>query len=373
MRSAGMPHELLFKRLGGFTGKTELVVLPTELVDTRLRRDRPGAGCMTPAGPVVVSGEALFDLVLARDGSLVGHPGGGPYNVARTIGRLEQPAAFLGRLSTDGFGQRLRAELEADGVSLDCAVATDDPTTLALAQLDDEGVARYRFYEQGTSAPGLTAAAAAAALPSPIRAFYLGTLGLVLEPMASSLESLVNRLPDHTLVALDPNCRPSTISDSAAFRGRLERLLVRTDVIKVSEEDLAWLHPGADQADAARALLGHPHALALVTLGGDGALVVTAGATVAITAPVVEVIDTIGAGDAFMGAFLARWVGQGFGRADLRRLTDVERTAEFACRVAALTCGRAGADAPRLDQLVPSVSQGSPAGRCRSPRPKVGQ
>ena len=174
-----------------------------------------------PAGPIVVSGEALFDLVLARDGSLAGHPGGGPYNVARTIGRLEQPAAYLGRLSTDGCGQRLRAELAADGVALDSAVATDDPTTLALAQLDDEGVARYRFYERETSAPGLTAEAAAAALPSPIRAFYLGTLGLVLEPMASSLESLVARLPDDTLVALDPNCRPSTISDPAAFRGRL--------------------------------------------------------------------------------------------------------------------------------------------------------
>ena len=316
-----------------------------------------------PAGPIVLSGEALFDLVLARDGSLVGHPGGGPYNVARTVGRLKQPAAFLGRLSTDGCGQRLRAQLKADGVALDCAVATDDPTTLALAQLNDEGVAQYRFYERDTSAPGLTAEAAAAALPSPIRAFYLGTLGLVLEPMATSLESLVGRLPDDTLVALDPNCRPSTISDPAAFRGRLARLLMRTDVIKVSEEDLAWLDPGADQADAARALLGHADALALVTLGGDGALVVTAGATVAVTAPVVEVIDTIGAGDALMGAFLARWADQGLSRADLRRLDDVERTAEFACRVAAITCSRAGADPPQLDELVTNVSQSSPAGR----------
>ena len=110
-------------------------------------------------------------------------------------------------------------------------------------------------------------------------------------------------------------------------------------------------------------MTGHAHALALVTLGGDGALVVTAGATVAITAPVVEVIDTIGAGDAFMGAFLARWADQGLGRADLRRLADVERTAEFACRVPAITCGRAGADPPRLDELVTNVSQSSPAGR----------
>jgi fructokinase len=94
------------------------------------------------SGAVVVTGEALIDLVLARDGSLNGHPGGGPYNVARTIGRLEQPVAYLGRLSTDGFGRRLRDELEADGVSLDSVVETDAPTTLALAELDEAGAAR---------------------------------------------------------------------------------------------------------------------------------------------------------------------------------------------------------------------------------------
>jgi sugar/nucleoside kinase (ribokinase family) len=122
---------------------------------------------------VVVAGEALIDLVLARDGSLDGHPGGGPYNVARTIGRLEQPVAYLGRLSTDGFGRRLRDELEADGVSLGNVVETDAPTTLALAELDAAGIARYRFYERGTSAPGLTLAAAEAALPEQVGVFYM--------------------------------------------------------------------------------------------------------------------------------------------------------------------------------------------------------
>src|SRR3712207_256934 len=116
-----------------------------------------------PSRPVVVTGEALIDLVLARDGSLAGHPGGGPYNVARTIGRLEQPVAYLGCVSTDGFGARLRRELEDDGVALGTVIGTDAPTTLALAQLDEAGVAQYRFYASGTSAPGLTLQAAAAA------------------------------------------------------------------------------------------------------------------------------------------------------------------------------------------------------------------
>jgi fructokinase len=301
--------------------------------------------------PIVVAGEALIDLVRAPDGSLEGHPGGGPYNVARTLGRLERPVSFLGRLSTDAFGEQLRAQLRADGVRLDAAITTSAPTTLALAQIDVAGVASYRFYERGTSAPGLTPADATAALPGEIATFYLGTLGLVFEPMASTLESIVARLGGDTLVALDPNCRPAAIADIAAYRARLRRLLARADVVKVSEEDLDWLDPGADRVAAARGLLGGAGAVALVTLAGDGALVVTAQAQVAVPAPPVHVVDTIGAGDAFMGAFLASWSEQGLGRADLGRFDAIERAARFACRVAAVACERPGANPPRLGEL----------------------
>jgi fructokinase len=300
---------------------------------------------------VVVSGEALVDLVVAPDGSLAGHPGGGPYNVARTIGRLGQRVAYLGRVSTDGFGKRLRRELEADGVGLNAVVATDDPTTLALAELDAAGAARYRFYEAGTSAPGLTLEAASAALPEHAGTFYLGTLGLVFEPMASTLEALVARVGDGTLVALDPNCRPSTIADPAAFRARITRLLARTDVMKASDDDLAWIDPDADPVTAARGLLAQEHAVALVTLGVEGALVITKHEEIEVHSPEVEVVDTIGAGDAFMGAFLAYWCGRGLGRADLNRLDQVEQATRFACRVAAITCARAGADPPRLAEV----------------------
>ena len=141
------------------------------------------------------------------------------------------------------------------------------------------------------------------------------------------------------------------IDDPAAFRGRLARLLARTDVVKASEDDLAWIDPGTDPVTAARALLAHDDAVALVTLGGDGALVVTADEAIEVRAPQVEVVDTIGAGDAFMGAFLAHWRGRGLGRADLRRLDELEQAATFACRVAAITCSRAGADPPRLVEL----------------------
>jgi fructokinase len=300
---------------------------------------------------IVVSGEALIDLVLAPDGSLEGHPGGGPYNVARTIGRLEQDVAYLGRISTDGFGARLRDELEADGVALDALVSTDDPTTLALAELDASGGARYRFYADGTSAPGLAAAAATAALPERFDTFYLGTLGLVFEPMATTLEAILSGVGDGTLVALDPNCRPTTIDDPAAYKGRLARLLARTDVVKASEDDLAWLDPGTDPVTAARALLAGDGPVALVTLGGEGALVVTPDEAIEVRSPRVQVVDTIGAGDAFMGGFLAYWRDHGLGRGDLGRLDELARAADFACRVAAITCSRAGADPPRRAEL----------------------
>jgi fructokinase len=302
-------------------------------------------------GAVVVTGEALIDLVLGRDGNLDGHPGGGPYNVARTIGRLEQRVCYLGRVSTDGFGKRLRVELEADGVDLDCVVATDAPTTLALAELDAAGAAQYHFYDAGTSAPGLTLEAASAAFPEHVGMFYLGTLGLVFEPMATTLEALVARIADDALVAMDPNCRPTMIQDPADFRGRLSRLMTRTDVLKASKEDLGWIDPGADPVAAARALLAQEHAVALVTLGSDGALAITREEAIEVRSPRVEVADTIGAGDAFMGGFLAHWRARGFGRSDLHRLDELEQAAAFACRVAAITCSRSGADPPRLAEL----------------------
>jgi fructokinase len=302
-------------------------------------------------GAIVVTGEALIDLVLTRDGNLAGHPGGGPYNVARTLGRLRQPVSYLGRVSTDGFGRRLRAELEADGVDLGAVIPTDVPTTLALAELDASGAAEYHFYAEGTSAPGLTLEAASAALPERAGTFYAGTLGLVFEPMATTVEALLGRMDEHTLVALDPNCRPTTIDDPAAYRGRLGRLLARTDVVKASDADLAWLDPGAEPVAAARGLLDAGAGVAVVTLGSDGALVVTPDDVVEVAAPRVEVVDTIGAGDAFMGGFLAHWRDAGLGRGDIGRLDELERAAAFACRVAAITCSRAGADPPRADEL----------------------
>ena len=300
---------------------------------------------------IVVAGEALIDLVPARGETLAAHPGGGPFNTARTLGRLERPVAYLGRISTDRFGMRLADLLAADGVLADAVVRTDDPTTLALAEVDGDGVASYRFYDRGTSAAGLTEPEALAALPPATGFLHLGTLGLVLEPMAAALEALAARVAGHALVMVDPNCRPGAAG--AGYRARLDRVLALADVVKVSEEDLAYLAPGVPAPQAARALLDRGPAVVLLTRGGHGAVAVGPARETAVPSPQVAVVDTIGAGDAFSGGWLAHWAEHDRGRAELADHEAVLAATRFACLVAALTCARAGASPPRRAELEP--------------------
>jgi fructokinase len=300
---------------------------------------------MASEGTIVVAGEALIDLVPCAEGELRALAGGGPYNTARTVGRLEQPVRYLGAVSDDAFGRRLRARLREDGVRLDSVVDTVLPTTLALAELDAAGGASYRFYTDGTSAAGLEPAQALAALPERVDILHVEggciALGLDMHPTALALRAAIEAVADRALVMVDPNCRPLSIPDRAAYRR----------VLKASLEDLAFLEPARAPEEAARALLGDGPQVALVTLGGDGALIVTAAGAERIPAPAVEVVDTIGAGDAFGGGFLAWWRLRGRSREDLDDPETLRAATRFACAVAARTCERAGASPPRLDEV----------------------
>ena len=300
---------------------------------------------------ILVAGEALYDLVLGEDGQVDAHPGGGPFNTARTIGRLRQPVAFLGRLSTDRFGSTLERMLKDDGVRLDTVVHTDEPTTLAIAELDAGGSARYRFYERATSAPGLTPEAALAHLPDDVAILHVGTLGLTLEPIATALEAVVTHLAPSALIVVDPNVRPSLIADPAAHRERLHRIFGSAHVVKVSEEDVAWLSPGQSPPEAARALLEHGPRVVLLTRGPEGAVVLTPHDELAVQVPPTQVVDTIGAGDAFGGGFVAWWTLRGLHADDLADTNKVYEAARFAAQVASRTVERAGAEPPDLTDL----------------------
>lgn len=299
-----------------------------------------------PGPLIVVAGEALIDRIESADGHVVEVPGGGPYNAARTIARLGGQVAFLGRLSDDERGALLRARLEADGVRLDLVVATDDPTPIAIARLDGHGNASYEFRIDGSAAAGLQLDDLDDGLPAATAALHVGSLGLVVEPTASTIESLVESVGADVLVMLDLNCRPSAIEQPMVYRLRIDRILARSDVVKASVEDLAYLRSGVAPTDAAIDLLALGPAAVLLTDGGRPVRIVTADVVDELPIPPMNVVDTVGAGDAFGGGFLSAWFAQGLGRADAKRREALVATTSFAIAVAGLTTTRAGAEPP---------------------------
>jgi len=291
-------------------------------------------------------------MVTTGDGNRRPTPGGGPFNTARALARLEVPTAFLGHFSSDEFGRMLADQLAADGASLALATFGPEPTTIAVANIGRDGLAEYEFFIQGTSAPNLTPQRIPAELPVEVNAVHLGTLGLVLEPMALSLAELVRREHGKRLIMLDPNIRP-VLATGPQYRPRLDSLISESTIVKASDADLAWLFPSLPLREAARALLACGPRLVVVTLGAEGAVGVNGDGEVKVAAPVVQVVDTIGAGDAF-GAALLAWLNDHDRLSrDLRLDRDeLRESLEFACLVASITCTRPGADPPRRAELV---------------------
>jgi fructokinase len=306
---------------------------------------------------IVVAGEALIDLVVGAGGQIDARPGGGPYNAARTLARLGAETTFAGRLASDGFGHRLRDGLTGEGVALGVPEPSGRPSTLAVAAIDATGSASYSFYLDGTAAADLEYAALGRALPAGVAAVHVGTLGLVMEPAGAAIERLaLTDVPADALLLLDPNCRPSAVADHAALRRRITAIAGRADIVKASVEDLGYLYPGLPPQAAAQALLEIGAPLVLVTDGPHPARAFLPGTVLAQAAPSVTVVDTIGAGDAFGGGFLAWWTAHGLGRADLGRPGPardalVGQALRAAVAVAALTCTRPGADPPTLAEV----------------------
>ncbi len=320
---------------------------------------RPAPGAGTPR--LVVVGENVMDLLPTRHGPdvLRAAPGGGPANTALAAARLGTPTRLLARIGADGFGALIRERLLAGGLDPAGLVAAEEPSALALATLGADGAARYDFRMDDAADWRWRPGELPGTLEPGVRALHAASIALFREPGASRIEALLRR--EHgrgqVTVSLDPNIRADVVGDPAEARALALRHAAQAHVVKASDEDLAFLHPGLTPEEAAHALAALGPALVVVTLGADGAFALSHGVTAAVPAPRVTVVDTVGAGDSFMGALLHRLDLDGrLGERPRSRLTglteaDLTELLTYAVTAAAHTVTRVGADPPTTDEL----------------------
>ncbi len=307
------------------------------------------AGDTEPRRALVV-GEALIDVVVRPDGSRHEHPGGSPMNVAIGLGRLGRGVDLLTWIGRDAPGAMITDHLVASDVTLVPGSDEADRTSVALATISDDGSPAYQF-DLAYQIPDQWASPPAAPI-----VVHTGSIATVVEPGAHDIPHLIAAHRASATITYDPNLRPSLMPPPEVSRPIVERLVALADVVKVSDEDLAWLTPD-DPLDVARAWLALGPVAVIVTLAGAGAVAVTEHGQIAVEAPSVEVVDTVGAGDSFMSGLIdGLWSANLLG-ADRRTDLSAAGTAtwttvlERCVRIAALTVSRPGADPPSAADL----------------------
>lgn len=314
---------------------------------------------------IIVCGEALFDVFCDGDMpggySLSARVGGSPFNVAIGLARLGVRPMYFGGLSADMFGRKLAATLEQEGVDLSCAPRPGAPTALVTVDVDAGGVPAYTLYGTATAERSVTPADVDR-VPFDATAIHVGSYCMAVEPVSCALRALVTRQHGRSLIAFDPNVRLTIQPDREAWTGAIGWMLPRTDLLKISEEDLHLVYPDmtphAFMAHAVQAGV----ALVVVTRGADGVLAATATlAPMELPALKVAVVDTVGAGDTFQAALLAYLSRHGL--LTRRALESLDAPAlkaalAFAAQAAAITCSRRGADMPNLYEVQASSGGG---------------
>ena len=306
---------------------------------------------------ILSCGEALIDM-LPRTSTL-GEPafapyaGGAVFNTAIALGRLGAPAGVFSGLSTDMLGQILTDTLEASKVDTSFCARSGRPTTVAFVKLVN-GQATYAFYDENT-AGGLLAQTDLPALPDTVKTLFFGGISLVNDPAASTYEALQAREAPTRVTMIDPNIRPGFIAGKEAeYRPRIDRMVARADIVKLSDEDLHWLMGEGDLKTLARQIVAKGPKIVLITEGANGSHAITA--TRALWEPVqpVTVADTVGAGDTFNAGVLASLHAAGvLNKTDLDALPDatLQAALNLGNRAAAITVSRAGANPPWTHEL----------------------
>ena len=306
---------------------------------------------------IVCCGEALIDFLprISAEGDAVYQPfcGGSVYNTAIALGRLGIGTGFFSGLSTDFFGDMLRDGLKASHVDLAYVKTWDKPSTLAFVKLTD-GHARYSFFDDNSACRMLTKKDLPK-LVSKVQALHFGSISLIPEPGGTALEALLKREAKTRVISLDPNIRASLIKDRRGHLARLHRMIAMADIVKISDEDVAWMTGKSDFARTAKKWLKAGAKIVVVTRGGDGVEAYTSGFSIHQPAVKVTVADTVGAGDTFTAGLLAALSKAKFlSKAKLAAITETQLDAAltFAARAAAVTVSRPGADPPWAHELV---------------------
>lgn len=301
---------------------------------------------------IVIGGEALIDLV-DDGGSPRSVAGGGPFNTAIAFGRLDVPVGFLGTISRDGDGQMLAKLLLDAGVDTSFVRWSDAPTPRAVVHHLGDGRNEYTFHLTGTSLEDLLPSELPV-LPEEAWAVYVGTLALAIDPPASAYERLVDREAGPRQIILDPNVRPAIFGNVDVYRRRFERLVRLADVVKLSEDDAAWLYPGLRAADVLELVLDLGPSVVAVTRGEHGAIAGSNGAVVDIAGIPVDVVDTVGAGDSFGAALIAALVDEAAFGPQATRSSDegvLAHAVSYAVAASAITCTRSGASPPSRAEI----------------------
>jgi fructokinase len=299
---------------------------------------------------VVCLGEALIDFVALDSGlglssTFIRAPGGAPANVAVALTRLGTPAAFVGKLSGDLFGQFLRDTLASEGVDLRGLVEDRFARTpLAFVGSDGNGGRTFIFYHEGMADTLLRDDELfhARELIRHARLFHFGSVTLAAEPAASAtLHAAEYARRSGCLVSFDPNVRLEVWKSPRHARQTILDALTLADVVKISSDELEVLAGTSDPAEACRNLRAHGPRLVVVTLGPDGCYYDAGSACGSVRSVPVKVVDTLGSGDAFVGGLLVGLTSED--GAVLNDNATLVRTLRFANAVGAIATTRYGA------------------------------
>jgi fructokinase len=306
---------------------------------------------------IVIGGEALVDLV-DEQGMLRPVAGGGPFNTAIALGRLDVPVAFLGTLSRDDYGLDLARLLGEAGVDTSLVRWSTTPTPLAVVHRHGDANT-FTFYLSATALTDLPPEALPQ-LPEHTWAIHVGTLALAVDPPAGAYEALIEREAGRRIVVLDPNVRPEIFGDPAAYRARFERLVGLADIVKLSQDDAAWLYPTLETTRVLDLLLGLGPQLVAITKGEDGAIAASANGFADVPGIAVEVADTVGAGDSFGAALIAALIDLGAIGPDGNAPLDdslIAGAVSYAVAASALTCTRTGSVPPSRGEIDGQLSR----------------